>query len=81
MIITYEKIALLDASNGGLKIETFSTRLEVVTHLLSLGSIGGGVCYGEPSHLAALATIEKQIASVRDSILNPPVMETGEHKG
>lgn len=65
---TYEKIAVVEA-NGGLRIETYNTRLQMVLAEMDNGKIADGI-YGSEKHLQSLAVIALQIKAIKRKILN-----------
>ena len=53
----------------GMEIETYQSPVALVMSLMNSGSLGGGGCYGCDEHKAALDTIEKHLAYVRERIV------------
>jgi len=74
---TYEKFAVIESHPGGMKIETYQSPLALVMSLMNHGSLGGGY-YGDEKHIAALKEVEKQLASVRESITKQNASEGDE---
>jgi hypothetical protein len=63
-------VALVE-SGGGMQVEAFNTRLEMVLAVIDNGAIGrpgGGFGYGSDGHKAALDAVEKQVERTRASI-------------
>lgn len=67
-LITYQQLALVDATGSGLEVETFDSRLEMVKAIMDNGALGGGGGYGDKKHQAALDEIAKWIPQVRRKI-------------
>lgn len=67
-LITSEPVAVVENSGSGMKIETYFSLLEMVKEVMNHGGIGGGECYGDEKHLAALVEIESHLAEVRQAI-------------
>jgi len=67
-IITHEVIAVVKNTGRGMEIETYQSPLALVKSIMNSGSLGGGCCYGDEQHEAALDTIEKHLAYVRRMI-------------
>lgn len=69
LLSTYERVALVEGNGAcGLTITTAVSRLELIKELMRIGSLGGGIIYGDETHLAALDGIEKHVAEVRQQI-------------
>lgn len=64
---TSDRIALIDTSLG-LEIETHTNRLSMVKAVMDNGALGGGGCYGDDHHIAALNEIEYHLEKVRANI-------------
>jgi len=68
VLITHEGIAVVKNSGSGMEIETYQSPVALVMSLMNSGSLGGGGCYGDDPHKAALDTLERHIAYVRGQI-------------
>lgn len=68
-LITNEKIVLVSPSHGGVEVETFSSKLDMVLKLMQSSGINRVPdYYGGPGHTSALDEIEKHLTLVRQEI-------------
>jgi hypothetical protein len=67
-LITNEGIAVVKNTGRGMEIETYQSPVALVMSLMNSGSLGGGGCYGDDPHKAALDTLEKHLVYVRGRI-------------
>ena len=68
MVLGSCKIMIVEPTGKGMKTEGHAHRLDAVLAMIDNGSLGGGICYGCPEHIAALSVIEEQISNTRENI-------------
>ncbi len=67
IISTDQKVVMIQACQGGQRIETYQSPLALVMSLTNTSMVSGGV-YGGPEHKAALKAIAKHIRHVEKTI-------------
>lgn len=69
MIVGGASIALVEHKHGGMEVDTFKTRLEMVCRVIDNGAVSlSDDGYGGAGHKLALDAVEKQIAETRVKI-------------
>jgi hypothetical protein len=68
-VISDIKVIVVEIRKGSTHVLTYVDLLDTVLSLMNNGGIGGGGMYGDDKHKAAIDTIEKRCAEVREMIL------------